>query len=480
MTGEAHVPTSLSAHALERLPAAVGQPRPRSGVAPGIVHIGPGAFHRAHQAGYTERALSDDGDDRWSIFAISPRSTGIAERLEAQDGYYSVTEMDGHRARTGVVGAISVTAAERARPGSIASAIAARTTRIVTLTVTEHGYADQDMLGRLTDGLLSRLDAHAEPLTMLACDNLRNADRVLPTALHSFARGLEPGRARALISYLAESVTFPASVVDRITPATTQADLAMVSARLGLEDLAAVVTEPYRQWVLTDEFPAGRPRWETAGVQFTADVEPAEQQKLRLLNGTHSALAYLGSLCDHPTIAAATADVRLDEFVRAMAETEVIPALNVKYGKEIGGTDYLESVLTRFANPALRHTVEQISRDGSRKIPIRLFDTIGECLALGVEPIRAITVVAAWLTFAATATSDSGTPLTVTDPLADVLADNRERVASERVLDMLATQRTHRELVHDRRFLLPLRAQLRTIERRGVTAALDDLRADLA
>ncbi|WP_158103685.1 mannitol dehydrogenase family protein [Crossiella equi] len=303
----------LSARTLDRLPASVARPGPRSGEAPGIVHLGAGAFHRAHQAVHTEEA-----GDGWGILAVSPRNPAAAEALSTQDGYFSVTEQDGHGSRLGVVGSIVSALALPGREAELTAAVAAPSTRVVTLTITEQGYADRSVLRHLLTGLLARLDAGGEPLAIVACDNLRNADRLLPRALDELARELDPGRYRALADYLG-TVGFPSSVVDRITPATSPDDLAAVAARLGVADRAAVVTEPYRMWVLTDEFPAGRPKWENAGVSFVAEVEPYEQRKLRLLNGTHSALAYLGQLGDHATIADAVADPWCAGFARALA-----------------------------------------------------------------------------------------------------------------------------------------------------------------
>ncbi|RJQ90028.1 mannitol dehydrogenase family protein [Amycolatopsis panacis] len=247
MTGEAHV---LSASTLPRLPTTIRRPAGRDVAPPRIVHIGLGAFHRAHQAVYTE-----DAGDGWQILAVSPRSTASADQQAAQAGYYSVTELDGSATRTRVIGSISQALALTRQPEAFIAAIAAPSTSIVTLTITEQGYVDRAALGHLVSGLLARLDATAEPLAIVACDNLRNGDRTLPRALGALARELDPGRNRALSDFLASCVSFPASVVDRITPAATTADLSAVAARLGVIDRAAVITEPYKLWVLTDEFP---------------------------------------------------------------------------------------------------------------------------------------------------------------------------------------------------------------------------------
>ncbi|MFD8497463.1 mannitol dehydrogenase family protein [Amycolatopsis sp. NPDC059657] len=463
MTGE---PTVLSAGVLPHLPATIRQPSRRGAAPPGIVHIGPGAFHRAHQAVYTE-----DAGDGWQILAVSPRSTITADHLAAQDCYFSVTELDGRHERTRVIGSISQALALARQPAAFDDAIAAPSTRVVTLTITEQGYAEQAALGQLVSGLLARLDGHAEPLAIVACDNLRNADLVLPRALDALARGLDPGRYRAFSDYLATSVSFPASVVDRITPTATAGDLSAIADRLGVTDRAAVITEPDKLWVLTDEFPAGRPSWDKAGAIFVGDVEPYEQRKLRLLNGVHSALAYLGTLCDHETIAEAVADPRLEGFARTFAATDIIPALEAKYGPGIEAGRYFETTLARFANPALRHTTEQVSRDGSRKIPLRILDTISERLAAGRIPVHAITVVAAWLVFAATGVSGSGRPLRVTDPVADQLRSMP--IDLDKAVTLLCGHDT--ELASDKRFLLTLGDQTDKIARHGAAAVIDEL-----
>ncbi|ANY07118.1 mannitol dehydrogenase family protein [Pseudonocardia sp. HH130630-07] len=474
------MPADLSAATLARVPERM-RPRARpggaataagAGAAPGIVHLGPGAFHRAHQAVHTEDATAASGDDRWGILGVAPRSTGVVDRLAAQDCLYSLTEAGARGRSTRVVGALTATLAlTRDRP-EVVAAIASPHTRIVTLTITEDGYTGGDAVTVLADGLLARLAAGATPVALVSCDNVRNRDQVLRRAVDAAAARLEPGRRRALAEFVAGAVTFPGSVVDRITPAATDRDAALASAALGVRDAAAVVTEPYSSWVLTDDFPGGRPRWEDAGVTFAADVEPFERLKLRVLNAAHSALAYLGGPAGHRTIAAAAGDPRLLALVRRMVHDEVAPAL-AAHGTPVADTrHYLDTVLGRFANPHLPHTTAQVARDGSRKLPVRILDTITELRRAGTMPDAATSVVAAWIRTVRNPVSDDGGPLAVVDPLLSrgVLADPGRATAAEFL--RLLTADGDGALAADEEFLALLDARVRELDRHGTAAVL--------
>lgn len=444
--GTTPAPPVLSSRTLGSLPPAA-RPGPRP-TATGIVHLGLGAFHRAHQAVYTENATAASGDDGWGILGVNLRSAGVVEQLRAQDCLYTVLERDRDATRARVVGALLAAAHLPGEPGTVLDALAAESTRVVTVTVTEKGYHRDPASGRLTDdeeiradarrlnenpsraahdpprtlpgllvhGLFRRLAAGGAPLALVSCDNIPASGRVLRTVLEDFCRLLPPARSGPLLDYLDCSVGFPSSVVDRIVPATTQADLADAAALLGVADRAAVVAEPYAQWVVNDDFPAGRPDWERAGVVLTSDTEPYEQAKLRMLNAAHSALAYLGGLAGHELIADAIGDPLPAEAARRLLIEDAIPVLTPPAGLDL--EDYADTVLQRFGNPALRHRTAQVAADGSQKLPIRLLGTVREQLAAGRTPRWAVLAVAAWLHYTVVGVSSTGRGLPVRDPLA--------------------------------------------------------------
>jgi fructuronate reductase len=376
----------------------------------GIVHLGIGAFHRAHQAVYTE-----DAGDGWGICGITQRSAAVAERLAPQDGLYSVLVRgpDGVSAR--VIGAV--------REVLTGEATAARITdpavRVVSLTVTEKGYrrdpatgglrlddpeVAQDLAGRPPRTVIGRLVAgladREAPVTVLCCDNLTSGGETLRGLVEEYADrgGLRIGC----------EVAFPNAMVDRIVPATTEHDLDEAERLLGVRDEGVVVTEPFTQWVIEDSFAAGRPAWDTAGAILTGDVAPYETMKLRLLNGAHSMLAYLGS---EFTYVSEAVDV-LGDTVRRYMDEDASPTLDVPAGFDLEA--YKSSLIERFANPALRHRTAQIAMDGSQKLPLRLLGVVRDRLAAGAEPRWAALAVAAWMRHVWTARE-------LDDPMADAL-----------------------------------------------------------
>lgn len=434
---------------------------PRPGVAgppvspahTGIVHLGLGAFHRAHQAVLTEDAAAADGDDRWGILGVTQRSARVVDQVAPQDGLYGVLTLDRGRADLRVVAALR----DAVFPGSpgpgtarVLDTVASPGTHVVTLTVTEKGYrlgagggadlsdegvrADlaalrdrSDAPTRSATGLLVRaLDrrrrADAGPLTVVCCDNLTGNGRVLRRVVDDLLAAAGDDDLRAWVE---ESVRFPSTMVDRIVPATTPEHRAQAEELLGLRDDALVVGEPFTQWVLEDAFAGPRPAWEKAGATLTADVEPYERAKLRLLNATHSLLAYAGALRGHATIAQAVQDDELASWARAFTDADVLPTLDAPDGADL--VAYRDSLLHRFANPATGHTTVQVAMDGSVKLPQRLLGTVRDRLAAGAVPEHAALVVAAWMAYVRATTTGTlvvaGREVTLDDPLADVLAD---------------------------------------------------------
>lgn len=385
----------LSFATLRGLPAPLQPPIDPAGLRVGIVHLGIGAFHRAHQAVYTEDAMAAADDDGWAICGVTQRSSDVVEQLRPQDCLYSVLQRDVHTESVRVVGSVREVLYAVDDYDALRARLADPAIRIVSLTVTEKGYrhdpasgqlrlddaeiaADlarrpaRTAVGQLMGGLAARRTADAGPVAVMSCDNLPANGATLRGLVMAFAeRVAAPG----LVEWLAANVTFPSTMVDRIVPATTPADLARAAELLGALDNGLVVTEPFRQWVVEDDFPAGRPDWTAAGAILTDDVTPYETLKLRLLNGAHSAIAYFGALAGATYVAEAVEHDAIREAVsRLMAE--VTPTMSVPPGFDVAG--YQRSLLARFANPALHHRVLQIAMDGSQKLPQRLLQPARE------------------------------------------------------------------------------------------------------
>ncbi|MEV5896242.1 mannitol dehydrogenase family protein [Nonomuraea fuscirosea] len=389
--------------------------------ATGVVHLGIGAFHRAHQAVYTELAMAATGDDRWGICGAGQRSTAVADLLRPQDCLYGVRAGDEVR----VIGSVR----EVLVPGDdLAARLAAPQTAVVTLTITEKGYrrtprpdGPPTAIGRLVAGLRARAAADAGPLTVVSCDNLPGNGATLAALVTELC---EP----PLLRWAERNVTFPASMVDRIVPATTPADLDDMEARLGVRDLGAVVTEPFTQWVIEDDFAGDRPAWDRAGALLVGDVRPYERMKLRLLNGSHSAIAYLSG-AEH--VSEAVGDAAFAGYLRRLMDEDLSPTLHGLDAFDLVG--YKRSLLTRFANPGLRHRVTQIAADGSQKLPQRLLDPARERLAAGHEPRRIALAVAGWMRYVTTARE-------LDDPLADRLTGAPDAGAAATVDRLLAIE----------------------------------------
>ncbi|MFF0271238.1 mannitol dehydrogenase family protein [Kribbella sp. NPDC004536] len=374
----------------------------------GIVHLGIGAFHRAHQAVVTERAAVETGETRWGITGVSQRSTTVRDQLAPQDGLYSVLERGLGDPSIQVIGSIRDVLTAPEDPEAVVARIADPAVSVVTLTVTEKGYRAAgdgldlddpeiraDLAGRPPRTVVGQLAAaitrRDEPLTILSCDNL--------VANGPFLRKLVTDYLEALgkVPPAFEGTRFPASMVDRIVPATTDADRDDAARMLGVRDEAVVVAEPFLQWVIEDEFAGARPAWERGGAVLTSDVAPWEQAKLRMLNATHSMLAYLGALRGYETIAEAVRDEELGGLARQLMTEDVIPTLTPPDGLDLAA--YGATVLERFENPALKHRTRQVAMDGSVKLPVRMLGTVRDRLATGAEPNLISLAVAAWMVY---------------------------------------------------------------------------------
>lgn len=384
--------------------------------------------------------MTASGSDEWGIVGVTQRSPAVCRRLQPQDGLYTVLERGVGAANPRVIGAVREVVPGSSAPAAVVARIADPDVRMVTVTVTEKGYrrapdgrldlddplvrADvrgdppRSAVGQLVRGLEARSRADAGPLTVVCCDNLTSNGAVLRGLVEDFVAAFPAAASDAVGDWLGEQVRFPSTMVDRIVPATTDADRREVRQLLGVTDEAVVVAEPYRQWVITDDFAAARPRWELVGAVLTDDVTPWETAKIRLLNAGHSLLAYLGALRGHDTIADAMHDDTLTAAVWALMRDDVVPTLRGPDGLDFDG--YCRQVMVRFANPALGHRTTQVAMDGTQKLPVRVLGTIRDRLAAGVVPERASLVVAAWMAYVCAAV-DGSSSLPLDDPLASRL-----------------------------------------------------------
>lgn len=398
-------PARLSPATLSRLSQNVARPDyDRDAQAVGIVHFGIGAFHRAHQAWYTDAAMRG-GERDWMILGVSLRSADVAQQMNPQAGLYSVIERSAEGAGARIVGSVRGVLVARDEPAAVIAAVAAPTTKIVSLTITEKGYcrtaagdldpmaADEGSVFRfLAQGLRRRCDAGLPGLTLLSCDNLADNGHQLQRLMHQYLARHDP----ALLEWFAAACTCPSTMVDRIVPATTDEDRTAVAAMLGgLRDEAAVFTEPFSQWVIEDRFAGPRPDWAAAGARFVANVAPYEMAKLRMLNGAHSLLAYCGLARGHSFVHQAVADPVLLELVRRLLLTEAAPTIAAEPGQDLAA--YAQDLLARFTNPALEHRLAQIAMDGSQKIPQRWLATLAENAAAGRQCPAILTAIGAWI-----------------------------------------------------------------------------------
>jgi fructuronate reductase len=424
----------LSLSALAAMPIEVARPDYDPGtVVTGIVHLGLGAFHRAHQAVYTDAILRSD--PRWGICGVSLKTPRATAALAAQDGLYTVLEKGAAGTSGRVIGALRETLFLGASRDRVIARIADPGVRVVSLTVTEKGYCHDPATGRLdlahpdiahdlahpdapasaigvlTAGLAARRAAAGGPVNVVCCDNLPHNGRTVEDIVTAFARAREP----ALADWIGANVAFPCTMVDRIVPATTDADVAEVARLLGVADAAPVVAEPYASWVIEDRFAAARPAWEDAGAQLVDDVAPFETMKLRLLNGSHSTLAYLGFLAGHEFIWQASADPMLATLIERLMAEEVLPTLAAPPGVDLGA--YCAKLVERFRNPALPHRTQQIAMDGSQKLPQRLLGTVRDRIKTGGSIAHLALAVAGWIRYAS-GQDEAGKPIAVADPLA--------------------------------------------------------------
>jgi len=415
----------LSTDTLKAIPDGVETPRyDRQAAKVGIVHFGIGAFHQAHQAVFTDDAMAASGGD-WSICGVSLNSRGSKDRLGPQDGLYSLAICD-KSPSTRIIGAVKEVLFAGESQDAVLERLCAPTTKFVTLTITEKGYAlsgegqldlenpmikadienpetPSSAMGYIVLASQRRKEAGHAPLTMMSCDNLpANGDK-LRGACVSLAQKTNPDLAGFI-----KTLRFPNTMVDSITPATNEEVLETVRKAIGLDDKAAVQRETFAQWVIEDDLPEDRPDWTTAGATITKDVHGFEMTKLRILNGAHSTLTYLGLLANLKSVEDTILQAELRSFVDSMIRQETISTIDAPQGLDL--EDYWARTIARFENPHIRHLIEQISHDGSQKIPARIVPVILHHLKAGKVARHACFVVAAWIVWNQTRRADGNPP----------------------------------------------------------------------
>jgi mannitol 2-dehydrogenase len=483
---------SLAHAVLPELPPGVEGPTyDRGRVTCGIVHLGVGGFHRAHQAVYLDRLLGAGLATDWGICGVGvlPGDAAMRDALAAQDHLYTVVvkHPDG-RLEPRVVGSIVDYLLAPDDPEVVVERMADPATRIVSLTVTEGGYHVHRVTGRLdaddpglradlvpgavprtafglvVEALVRRRDRGVPPFTVMSCDNVRGNGDVARRMMSAFAALRDPD----LGEWLASSVAFPNSMVDRITPVTTDADRAQLAEQFGVADRWPVVCEPFLQWVLEDRFPLGRPPLDEAGVQLVGDVEPYELMKLRLLNGSHQAMAYLGYLAGHRYAHEVAADPVFARFVRGYMDDEATPTLLPVPGMDL--EEYKATLLARFANPEIRDTLARLCADSSDRIPTWLVPVVAARLAAGGAVERSALVIAGWARYAE-GVDEQGRPIEVVDRLRDRVT----AAAARGTTDPLAFVRDRDlfgDLVDDPRFTGSYLSALAALHEHGAAAAV--------
>jgi mannitol 2-dehydrogenase len=488
----------LDASTLDHLGPEVATPGyDRSAVRVGIVHLGVGGFHRSHQAMYLDRLMEQGQALDWGICGVGvlPSDSRMRDVLSTQDGLYTLVlaHPDG-RLEARVIGSMVEYLLAPDDPEAVVERMADPQVRIVSLTVTEGGYnttgigsfdlADPGVVADLEPGavprtvfglvvaaLARRRERGVPPFTVVSCDNMPHNGDVAADSFTAFARARDP----ELGDWVAGHVRFPNSMVDRITPGTTDAQRAEVTRRFGVDDGWPVIAEPFAQWVLEDDFGLGRPPLEDAGVQLVADVEPYELMKLRLLNAGHQCLGYLGSLAGWTHIHEACQDPSVSAFLLGYMTEEATPTLAPVPGIDLA--QYRTDLLDRFSNSHVRDTLARLCVDGSERMPKFLLPVVRDDLAAGRDVTRAAVAVAGWARWAA-GTDDAGHELEIVDPRADAL---RTAARDTDPLAFLRLREVFGDLADDERFTGPYRRALASLADVGARATVQAVvRGDLA
>ena len=440
----------------------------------GIVHLGPGAFFRAHTMTYIAEAVAKSGGD-WGVCAVSLTSRRTLNQLKPQGCAYTAVELRPEGPSHQIIEAISEILALRDDRQSVMARLVDPATWIVSLTITEKGYADPDPESKdtapaiIAEALHQRWSAGARPFTVLSCDNLTGNGTIIRDLVLKRCETYEP----AFADWVAREGRFPSTMVDRITPATTEADIDALEEQAGYRDEACVVHEPFRQWVIEDDFVDGqRPDFKAAGALLVEDVEPFEMLKLRCLNAAHSALAYMGTAMGLETIAQCMDDTQLVAFIRSLWRNDILPTLRPTPGIEPAA--YCDQLAERFSNPAIHHKLSQIAMDGSLKVKQRILPTMRDNLRADRSSASLTLVMAAWMAFVRQKCSDGGASA-LHDPRAGELCEAIQKakkdgayVDSLLALDDLIPE----ELRNDADTVALLRTTVNELQDEGMQAVL--------
>ncbi len=493
------------AEALQLKQAALPQLSPRMPVpaydrkaaAQSIVHIGVGGFYRAHQAVYLDDLLHLPGHAEWGYCGVGllKHDARIRDAMLSQDCLYSVIERSAAGDFPRVIGSVLNFLYAPDDPEAVLEKMASPECRIVSLTITEGGYyinqgngefdrhhpdivhdlehphAPRCSFGYLAEALDRRRRRGLAPFTVMSCDNLQNNGDVTRKMLLAFTELRDP----ALNRWLAEHCAFPNSMVDRITPATTDEHRDLVRDRFEIDDAWPVMTEPFKQWVIEDHFPGGRPAWELVGAQMTADVLPYEKMKLRLLNASHQALCYIGMLLGYEYAHEAMADPYIRKLVRGMMEIEVTPLLPEVAGIDL--SEYKTTLIERFSNPAIRDQLSRIGTEGSARIPKFVLPSIREQLERG-GPIKLLSfTVACWFRYL-TGFDDLGRALPINDPFAEKLRENAVKGGAD-PRALLSMHELFGDLSDAPRFIEQVGEALYSLYEQGAKPALESALAEI-
>ena len=483
-------PIKLNQASLSRLPANVRVPTyDRRQITNGIVHIGVGRFHRSHQAFYLDDYFHQNPGSQWGICGVGLMDYDYDRRmrdaLRSQDCLYTLVERSHSSDRARVIGSITRYLFAPDNRQAVIEAMANPECRIVTLTITESGYyyiegsgefdvnhptiqhdlqhPDQPTgtYGFLTAALEKRFKQGLAPFTVLSCDNLQGNGDMVRKMLTTFAQLRDPGLAR----WISEHVAFPNCMVDRITPITTPQDIKMVAEQFGIDDAFPGVTEPYIQWVIEDTFCAGRPDWESVGVQMTKDVHPYELMKIRLLNASHMLIGYLGSLAGYTYVHEVMANSLFQQAVANLMD-EVTPTLQSVPGIDLD--DYKKTLIERFSNPKIHDQLLRLCLDGSARIPKFVLGSLRDKLQLGGAIDYLSLTVAAWCRYL-TSHDKQGQP--IHDPLADLLAQ-RASLSELDPTPLLSISEMFGDLVQSPRFVEAVAGQLQSLHEFGAKETL--------
>ncbi len=484
----------LDTRSLEQLGDKVEVPTyDRSHLTVGIVHIGVGGFHRSHQAMYLDQLMNDGLAHDWAVCGVGlmPGDARMRDVLRDQDYLYMLMLKSAGQRYARIIGSLTEYLFAPDDPSAVVERMTDPAVRIVSLTLTEGGYnvhrvsgefdvahpevqhdvanpdEPQTAFGIVVEALRRRRARGVPPFTVVSCDNVQSNGDVAAKAFSAFADLVEPG----LGTWVRDEVAFPNSMVDRITPAITDADREEVRTLFGIDDGWPVVAEPFQQWVLEDRFPLGRPSFERAGVQLVDDVEPYELMKLRLLNATHQGMCYFGTLAGYRYAHEATADPSIERLLRTYMDAEATPTLHQLPGVDL--ETYKNTLIERYLNADVADTLARLCAESSDRIPTWLVPVIRAQLAAGGEVWRSAAIVASWARYAE-GVDEAGHEYEVVDQLADRLVP-LARTQRENPTAFIEDEQLFGDLARDDRFVRPYVDTLTMLHQRGARATLDYL-----